>query len=519
VAGTGINTILDSSGNNLNGTPIGGPVYQGSVAANLIPLTGQPDKVSLEFNGTDQRIVIPDNPLFALTHSLTIEAYINVSAFEDRQHQIFVRADDRTGLDPYQLYVQNNYVYFAIDSESNDRIKVGAALPGFNQWIHVAGTLDGDTGAVTVYVNGVLGASTVTTERPLAQLDVNSNPGLGIGNVPSSNYVEYFNGLIDEVRLSDQALAPNQFLNARPTVSIITSSVNPSVYGQPGTFTATVTSGGSRISTGTISFQEGSTTLAPPIPLDGNGQASFQISTLAAGSHTITAYYSGSTGLQASSGSLTETVNQAPLFVTADDTTRIYAQANPAFTAHYTGFVLGQDPSVLGGKLSFSTPATTSSNVGHYPITPSGLTSSNYAIKYVDGTLTVLPAPFLVVAANASRPYGSPNPVLTSTIVGIQNKDPITATCYTDATLASPAGNYSIVPIPSDGGTGKLFNYAPTIVNGTLTVTPDALLVTSLADNGPGSLRNILANAPAGSTVHFGVYGTITLTSGPLNRT
>jgi hypothetical protein len=518
MAASGADTILDSSGNNLNGTPIGGPVYRSSVAENPIPLTGQANQLSLDFDGTDQRIFIPDNPLCALTHSLTVEAYINVGAFEDRQHQILIRADDRVGLDPYQLYVQNNYVYFAIDSESNDRIKVGAAIPGLNQWIHVAGTLNDGTGALAIYVNGVLGASTVTTERPLAMLDPTANPGLSIGNVPSSNYFEYFNGLIDEVRISDKALAPSQFLDARATVTYVTSSP-PSVYGQPVTFTANVTSGGGAVSTGTVTFQEGNTILTPPLPVSANGQASFQISTLTAGPHTITAYYSGSASHQTSSGSVTETVNQAPLLVTADDKTRIYAQANSAFTVHYTGFVLGQDPSVLGGNLSFSTPATTSTDVGNYPITPSGLTSSNYAIKFVVGTLTVWPAPLLVVAANASRPYGAPNPILTDTLVGIQNNDPITATCYTDATLASPAGNYSIVPIPSDGGTGKLSNYAPTIVNGTLTVTPDPLLVTSLADNGPGSLRSVLANAPAGSTVHFGVYGTITLTGGPLNLT
>ena len=71
MAATGANTILDSSGNNLNGTPIGGPVYRSSVAENPIPLTGQPNRLSLDFNGTNQRIFIPDNPLFALTHSLT----------------------------------------------------------------------------------------------------------------------------------------------------------------------------------------------------------------------------------------------------------------------------------------------------------------------------------------------------------------------------------------------------------------------------------------------------------------
>jgi hypothetical protein len=86
-------------------------------------------------------------------------------------------------------------------------------------------------------------------------------------------------------------------------------------------------------------------------------------------------------------GSLT--VNKAILTITADDQTKITGEANPPFTVSYSGFVLGQDRSVLDGALIFSTPATTSSPPGAYPITPSGLTSSNYAITFVSGTLGV----------------------------------------------------------------------------------------------------------------------------------
>src|SRR5207302_1587856 len=74
----------------------------------------------------------------------------------------------------------------------------------------------------------------------------------------------------------------------------------------------------------------------------------------------------------------TLSVTPAALSVTADDSSRVYGQANPLFTVHYSGFVLGQDSSVLGGTLTFGTPATMSSSVGSYAITPSGLTATNY---------------------------------------------------------------------------------------------------------------------------------------------
>jgi hypothetical protein len=70
--------------------------------------------------------------------------------------------------------------------------------------------------------------------------------------------------------------------------------------------------------------------------------------------------------------------------------TKIAGEANPTFTVSYNGFVLGEGPSVLGGTLWFSTTATASSPPGTYAITPGGLTSSNYTITFVSGTLTVL---------------------------------------------------------------------------------------------------------------------------------
>lgn len=45
------------------------------------------------------------------------------------------------------------------------------------------------------------------------------------------------------------------------------------------------------------------------------------------------------------------------------------------------------------------------------------------------------------------------------------------------------------------------------------------LQVSTLADNGPGSLRQIIANANAGDTITFAVQGILTLTSGPITIT
>ena len=98
-------------------------------------------------------------------------------------------------------------------------------------------------------------------------------------------------------------------------------------------------------------------------------------------------------------GNGTLTVNPAPLTIAANDATEVAGQSNPTFTVQYRGFVLGQDPGVLSGTLTFSTPVTPITPTGSYPIVPGGLTSSNYVITYVDGTLTVNAAPLVTITS------------------------------------------------------------------------------------------------------------------------
>jgi hypothetical protein len=89
----------------------------------------------------------------------------------------------------------------------------------------------------------------------------------------------------------------------------------------------------------------------------------------------------------------TLTITSAPLTITAYNASRVYGTANPAFSATYAGFVNGDSASALTGTLSCSTTATVSSPTGTYPISCSGLSSTNYSITYVPGQLTITPPP------------------------------------------------------------------------------------------------------------------------------
>jgi hypothetical protein len=91
------------------------------------------------------------------------------------------------------------------------------------------------------------------------------------------------------------------------TTTTLTSSLNPSNFGQSVTFTANVAPQFSGTPTGTVTFYDGATALKTA-SLSG-GIAKFTTKTLSSGSHSITATYNGNATFSGSSTSLTQNVN------------------------------------------------------------------------------------------------------------------------------------------------------------------------------------------------------------------
>lgn len=207
----------------------------------------------------------------------------------------------------------------------------------------------------------------------------------------------------------------------------------------------------------------------------------------------------------------TLTVKKAPLTVTADDKSRQYGIANPVFTVSYSGFVNGENSSVLTTAPVATSSATQLSSVGIYAIKPAGGVANNYLFTYVNGSLTIGKATLTATADNKTKTYGSSNPSLTISYSGFLNGDDendITQpTISTTAVKLSVVGNY---PIVLNGGSDN--NY--TIINqdGNLSITPAILTVT--ADN-----KTISAGSPLPtftySTIGFVTNGANTISSGP----
>jgi gliding motility-associated-like protein len=126
-----------------------------------------------------------------------------------------------------------------------------------------------------------------------------------------------------------------------------------------------------------------------------SGPATINGSTLTitgAGSVTVTATQAGDANYN-SAAAVSNTFQVAPatLTVQADDKQKVYGASNPALTYTITGFVNGDNNSVVSGTPVLSTTANTSSATGAYPINISTgtLSAANYIFTTANGTLTI----------------------------------------------------------------------------------------------------------------------------------
>jgi hypothetical protein len=141
-------------------------------------------------------------------------------------------------------------------------------------------------GTVTFRDNGVTVATVALNTNGVATFTTSA---LGVGQ---HRIVAVYGGS-SSYKFS-QSTALIQVVNRDATQITLSSSVNPSVPGQPVTFTVKVVGAppGSGVPTGTITFYDGSKVI-DTASVDSTGTATFTISTLSVGSHNITATYSG----------------------------------------------------------------------------------------------------------------------------------------------------------------------------------------------------------------------------------
>lgn len=188
----------------------------------------------------------------------------------------------------------------------------------------------------------------------------------------------------------------------------------------------------------------------------------------------------------------TITVNPRPLTVTPNSVSRKYGSANPTFQVSYSGFVNGDNQSLVTTSPTVTTDATKSSSVGTYTLTCSGgNVYKNYTLKYGVGTLTIEKALLRVKAQNASRTVDEENPEFMLFYEGFKNNestDDLDVVPYatTTATRNSEPGEYEIVV-----SGGKALNYEFSYINGVLTVLPSTGIADIMAEKDAVTIYNL----------------------------
>jgi hypothetical protein len=204
-----------------------------------------------------------------------------------------------------------------------------------------------------------------------------------------------------------------------PTSTTLTASPNPVIFGSPDTLTATVShSTGPGTPTGTVTFKDGSTTLAVETVASGTGGsavASYTTSSLATGTHSLTAVYSGSPTFGGSTSSAVNlVVGQQATQVSANaailtlSLAHLLAPASVLSLSDLTATLTTTSGAPIAGQtLTFTAKASTGG-----PVVCTGVTNSSGTATCspsVAGTLSVdLSGGFTAIyAGNAS--YGGSN--------------------------------------------------------------------------------------------------------------
>ena len=350
------------------------------------------------------------------------------------------------------------------------------ALANGNLTIGAAGSISGKTIALSAtgaFTNNRGSDAVSASDRWLVYSSAPNASGENFGNLNSNNTAIWGNTFVT-LPPASVTLPGNRYIFATPATLTVTSLNESKTYGSTANLSLYTVTG----------FQAGvpNAFLGDPTTISGT-PGLFSVGTPATanvGNYTIIVSQgtlsatNGYTFAFNSTGLLT--VNPQALTITANSATQTYSNVpySGGNGVTYTGFVNGENSSVLSGTINYGGNSQSAVNVGSYTISPSGQTSSNYVIKYVDATLTISPQPLTIIANNVTQtfntvPYTGGNGVTYSGFVNGQNSSVLSGSIAYGGNSqgAVNVGTYAIVP---SGQTSS--NYAITYVGGTLTITP-----------------------------------------------
>ena len=259
-----------------------------------------------------------------------------------------------------------------------------------------------------------------------------------------------------------------QFNTANYNISYVngTLTVNPANLGVAYSGTYNGTTGYNNVSSGyTLTGLQNGETISTANLAIANANVAFANNyvtglTVIAGNASMSNYVlSGSYNATAGTTRNTVALTAAPLTITAQAANMTYSGTGyTGGNVSYSGFVGGDSAGSMSGTIAYSGNSQGAINAGTYTITASGQSNSNYAITYVNGVLTINPAPLGVVATGVYN--GTTTLVPNSySVAGLVNGETLTSLSAVTVSNANVAANTYVTAISSGGGTANLNNY------------------------------------------------------------
>jgi large repetitive protein len=217
---------------------------------------------------------------------------------------------------------------FAVLDFSNSAVRQGSRSAIETATIENDGNAPLDLTAITQDSNAALAESANPCAVGEPALAVNEDCAIGAEFAPATAGNPIFGHVEVSSDAENSPLEIELIGDAAPvnsTTTTLVSNVNPSGFGQPVVFTATVTTGAAEgTPNGSVTFMDGANALRAPVAVNASGVASFQSSALAVGVHSITASYSGD-------GTHFSSVSQALAQIVLEATsTTLVSSLNPA---------------------------------------------------------------------------------------------------------------------------------------------------------------------------------------------
>jgi len=167
---------------------------------------------SLRFDAFPNYVRRDDDDVLDITGSFTIEGYFRVDEPSASQSEIFVykRNNAMQGLG-YQMWMDifGRVHVMADNGPTTGRVAWDDTRLDDGLWHHFAGIRD-DNNDLHIWIDGVEDLTPATNGVTNVSGDLNNNETFRVG----SNGLGGMTGYLDEIRLSNVALTPSQFLNA-----------------------------------------------------------------------------------------------------------------------------------------------------------------------------------------------------------------------------------------------------------------------------------------------------------------